>query len=152
MHLLDSSPLFPRLATFQPFLRDGGNFFRRERPIEVAFDKATSAKTFCLYYRWPRVSTSLFLFQLQYFDFLFGEVKRFTPEPNIYYPWLRLRSEEPLRVEEFESWTDGLDNKESQHEDLFDPRIIYTRFRTKLAVLLRRIKNQNIEAEIKTWW
>ena len=30
------------------------------------------------------------------------------------------------------------------------PRIIYTRFRTKLAVLLRRIKNQNIEAEIKT--
>ena len=28
-------------------------------------------------------------------------------------------------------------------------RIIYTRFHTKLAVLLRRIKNQNIEAEIE---
>ena len=28
-------------------------------------------------------------------------------------------------------------------------RIIYTRFRTKSAVLLRRIKNQNIEAEIQ---
>ena len=29
------------------------------------------------------------------------------------------------------------------------PRIIYTRFHTKPAVLLRRIQNQNIEAEIK---
>ena len=28
-------------------------------------------------------------------------------------------------------------------------RIIYTRFHTKSAVLLRRIKNQNIEAEIQ---
>ena len=29
------------------------------------------------------------------------------------------------------------------------PRIIYTRFHTKSSVLLRRIKNQNIEAEIR---
>ena len=31
----------------------------------------------------------------------------------------------------------------------FKARIIYTRFHTKSAVLLRRIKNQNIEAEIQ---
>ena len=30
-------------------------------------------------------------------------------------------------------------------------RIIYTRFRTKLAVLLRRIRIQNNEADIKSW-
>ena len=31
-----------------------------------------------------------------------------------------------------------------------EPRIIYIRFLSKLAVLLRRIKNQNIGAEIKS--
>ena len=33
--------------------------------------------------------------------------------------------------------------------NLSGTRIIYTRFHTKSAVLLRRIKNQNIEAEIQ---
>ena len=32
---------------------------------------------------------------------------------------------------------------------LYLPRIIYTRFHTKSSVLLRRVKNQNIEAEIQ---
>ena len=32
---------------------------------------------------------------------------------------------------------------------MFEARIIYTRFHTKSAVLLHRIKNQNIEAEIQ---
>ena len=36
------------------------------------------------------------------------------------------------------------------HYLLLQPRIIFTRFRTKLAVLLRRIMNQNNKAEIKS--
>ena len=40
------------------------------------FTKAPSLKTSWFPCRGPRVSTIRFLFQLQYFDFLFGEVKR----------------------------------------------------------------------------
>ena len=45
----------------------------------------------------------------------------------------------------FVHWND----MEGCYVSLSKTRIIYTRFHTKSAVLLRRIKNQNIEAEIQ---
>ena len=73
--LFVASPLFLALRRSSHFCEIVVNFYavlsKRGR-----FTKAPSLKTSWFPCRGPRVSTIRFLFQLQYFDFLFGEVKQ----------------------------------------------------------------------------